>query len=244
MASDWQYVDWLLAQDWFRDRYQGMFTLIVNNFTEPTETPEHNRLQMRFLDDALCAKLAASTGVARLTKIAKGIIERWPAEKSTMEGKLAEARATLDRIPERPSVYRGFEAQRAADTINDTERRLKEGEEKASEAAQFIKSPSIDETKLLRRNFENRGWDVVFEVEWITPVATAGDLFKVEIKPSLGDDFPAVLRQMKVRRTEYEHGERMLIIDVFTAVGATFEQVKAVFAADGFPVVTFNEITS
>ena len=81
MASDWQYVDWLLAQDWFRDRYQGMFTLIVNNFAEPTETPEHNRLQMRFLDDWTMRKAGGQTGLARFTKMASGIVESWPAEK-------------------------------------------------------------------------------------------------------------------------------------------------------------------
>ena len=33
-----------------------------------------------------------------------------------------------------------------------------------------------------------------------------------------------------------------IVIGKFTASGATFEQVKAVFAADGFHVLTFVEI--
>ena len=34
-----------------------------------------------------------------------------------------------------------------------------------------------------------------------------------------------------------------MVIDAFTATGATFEQDKAVFAVDGFRVIPFNEIT-
>ena len=38
-------------------RYGNVYTLIVNNFTEPSETPEHNALQARFLDEQLCQNL-------------------------------------------------------------------------------------------------------------------------------------------------------------------------------------------
>lgn len=52
MQNDTQYCDWLATQDWFRERYANVYNqVIINNFTEPTETPEHNRLQMKFLDD-------------------------------------------------------------------------------------------------------------------------------------------------------------------------------------------------
>ncbi|MGA8649990.1 MAG: hypothetical protein WB677_05110, partial [Xanthobacteraceae bacterium] len=56
LAQDRPYLDWLTAQDWFRERYSGIYTLIVNNFTEPAETPDHNALQVLFLEDAFCAQ--------------------------------------------------------------------------------------------------------------------------------------------------------------------------------------------
>ena len=34
LAQDRPYLDWLTAQDWFRQRYEGIYTLIVNNFAE------------------------------------------------------------------------------------------------------------------------------------------------------------------------------------------------------------------
>jgi uncharacterized protein (DUF3820 family) len=51
LRADQQYVDWLMAQDWFRERNPSLYQIIINNFQEPSETPEHNTLQVRFLDE-------------------------------------------------------------------------------------------------------------------------------------------------------------------------------------------------
>src|SRR5260221_12243408 len=54
MQQDHQYVEWLMAQGWFRERFGGIYTMIINNFGEPAETPEHNALQAKFLNDDFC----------------------------------------------------------------------------------------------------------------------------------------------------------------------------------------------
>jgi hypothetical protein len=56
---------------------------------------------------------------------------------------------------------------------------------------------------------------------------------RVELKTALGDDYPAVLRQMKANRGKggYDRDVR------FTATGATREQIKALFAASDFTIV-------
>jgi hypothetical protein len=46
-----------VAQAWFRERYGNVYTLIVNNFAEPSETPAHNALQALFLNKDLCRNL-------------------------------------------------------------------------------------------------------------------------------------------------------------------------------------------
>jgi len=51
LQADPGYCQWLMSQDWFRERYSTINTLIVNNFTKPEDTPEHNTLQAKFLDD-------------------------------------------------------------------------------------------------------------------------------------------------------------------------------------------------
>lgn len=54
LAQDKQYLDWLMNQDWFNTRYATIKTLIINNFREPSETPEHNKIQAMFTDEAFC----------------------------------------------------------------------------------------------------------------------------------------------------------------------------------------------
>jgi hypothetical protein len=54
LAQDREYSDWLTGQAWFRERYANYYTLIVNNFGEASETPEHNAAQAEFLDEAFC----------------------------------------------------------------------------------------------------------------------------------------------------------------------------------------------
>ena len=56
LAQDRQYVELLTAQPWFRDKFAGLYTVIINNFQEASETPEHNALQVLFLDDQFCAR--------------------------------------------------------------------------------------------------------------------------------------------------------------------------------------------
>lgn len=163
LQGDPAYTDWLTAQPWLRERHAGIYQIIVNNFREPSETPEHNRLQARFLDPAFRQALF---------------------ELLSFEPKL------LDRV------------------------------------------------KLEAPQFELAGWDVV----------VAG--LAIEIKPSLADDFPAVLRQIKAQlngrpdirwgTTFISGGYRpVLVIDRFDAEGATLDQVRQMF---GFPIVTIPEI--
>lgn len=57
LRQDQEYVKWLKTQDWFNLRYQNINTLIINNFGEPSETPEHNKIQALFIDEDFCYKL-------------------------------------------------------------------------------------------------------------------------------------------------------------------------------------------
>ena len=42
LRNDPEYVQWMTTQDWFRERFAWFHTLIINNFGEASETPEHN----------------------------------------------------------------------------------------------------------------------------------------------------------------------------------------------------------
>jgi hypothetical protein len=58
LQEDAKYRDWLMAQDWFREKFADTYTLIVNNFRETAETPEHNALQAKFTDDGWVKRFA------------------------------------------------------------------------------------------------------------------------------------------------------------------------------------------
>ena len=72
LAGDKSYCDWLVAQDWFRQKYQNVYNVIINNFSKPEDTPEHNSLQAMFLDEDFVKKfcvLSQLSGTGRIEKI-------------------------------------------------------------------------------------------------------------------------------------------------------------------------------
>jgi len=57
---------------------------------------------------------------------------------------------------------------------------------------------------------------------------------RIEIKPAMGDDYPAVLRQMKASYCN------VLYLVAYTGSGATLDQVKRMFKAAGIRVITHS----
>jgi uncharacterized protein (DUF3820 family) len=54
LIDDPNYLQWLAGQDWFRAKFVVLHQVIINRGAPAEETPEHNALQVRFLDDAFC----------------------------------------------------------------------------------------------------------------------------------------------------------------------------------------------
>lgn len=51
LLDDPQYLQWLAGQAWFRDKFAVLYQVIINRGAEPEETPKHNALQVRFLEN-------------------------------------------------------------------------------------------------------------------------------------------------------------------------------------------------
>jgi hypothetical protein len=80
--------------------------------------------------------------------------------------------------------------------------------------------------------FESHGWDVV--LAWY--------LF-VEIKPTVSDDFPAVLRQITTRRNaQRQRGYAVCVAKEINASSASVADIKKMFSASNVHLVTFDEI--
>jgi hypothetical protein len=221
IRADKGYIDWLLSQDWFRTRYVNLHQTIVNNFGEPTETPEHNRLQARFLDRQFALAMLWLTGPRSVEN---------PRAFLTAEIKSSQERLTS---PYLESWKRQAEEEALADAL----RRL----------ADFDADPPQKPYEIaIRSSFEVSGWDVVLRADLALPRWKIWDSVSVyiEIKPALGDEFPAVLRQMKANRPEYGEGGRRyaLLIDQFSAGGATLDEVRTIFWTEGFRMVMLSEV--
>jgi hypothetical protein len=293
LRSDPGYVQWLLGQDWVRDRFAAIHTLIVNNFGAPAETPEHNALQAKFLDDGFCINVLAALewepainyvpwaqqaqnkiGAAeqQLAKLRETLAEAEDFEEPAEDDDCGWLTPTLEEAF--PEFAQGYDPQghTSADTLEDVQANIASAIDDCLSDIDHLAEELSESRGWLGHEFEVRGWDVHLwaqrdpddEIYDWTPDRTrriiaawaAGIEVWAELKPALGDDYPAILRQMKandvkpiselLRRAGVTasplDGEKVLIFDRFTASGASLDQVKAIFAASGFTVLALEEI--
>ena len=200
LQKDPEYTEWLLAQPWLEARFQSIRTIIINNFSEPTCTPEHNAMQARFLNKRLCFNVIETIFETRSRNSIRQLIEQ--IESSEWE---------LWYCDEGSSCW-------------------------------------ID------MKFECHGWDVAIncEIEKRKPYddddkeftgnRVFGDSWQIllELKPSLGEEFPEVLRQAKSRRGS----NTVVIIDEFVAESVSLSDVKKMFSKSGILVLLSEEISN
>ena len=227
LRSDPEYCEWLTAQGWFREKHDAVYQLIINNFGEPAETPEHNRLQAMFLDNTLCLQLLRKLGWETLDK------ERMIA---TAQKALNETRGKIEKDSD--SYYS----------------RKKDWEYNIKELETFLTHyPNVENDQIkIEYEFEHSGWDVkiIAKLPFADAMWRADGLRNivyqvscaVEVKSDVSDDYPAILRQMKANERIYKADYRTLVFDKFIATGATLEQVKQIFRSSGFHVLPFTEI--
>lgn len=260
LRADRDYADWLTAQPWFRERFTGLFQIIVNNFGEPSETPEHNRLQARFLDDGFCRALlvalkwqpaaAPQQFIREHMRDEYGLITRLKKEvdrKSAAIDDLRQGIVDLQKELENPAYRADWSIKmlegRKAD-LPKKELELQSLVARLAKAKRYAEQPAAVLPIVVERAFEVAGWDAVLECN-ARDAASEADAqisLSIEIKPALADEFPAVLRQIRARVPRNSYPMRcnpVLVIERFDAAGASFEQVRQIF---GFPIVTIAEI--
>jgi hypothetical protein len=98
LASDRGYCDWLMAQPWFRERYQNLYTVIINHYQQPADTPDHNALQALFLDEGYREAFLdlvdpdwAATGWRWHCDRLRDELDRWEEAAAKAEREVAEA---------------------------------------------------------------------------------------------------------------------------------------------------------
>ena len=169
LAQDYEYCDWLLQQGWLQEKYGNVYTIIVNNFGEPTETPEHNKMQYE------CMKKENVIQIIRLL------------------GKYKNVR------------------------ITEVE-------------------PEVHGSDLCIK-FQHKVYD-----DELDDYFNSYEEILVELKPCVGDDYPSILRQMKVNRERFISKDKyvnpfcLLVYGKYDGIGITEEEFRDFFKSCGFLV--------
>jgi uncharacterized protein (DUF3820 family) len=188
LQNDPEYTRWLIQQPWFTSRYNHIQTLIVNNFKEASDSPDHNAMQARFLDPAF--SFSVGVHVAGLMPFAQ-----W----------------------------------------------------EATELATFRQGRTIfEQSSLYAVEFEVHGWDVVIDAEFWCYGSNKRSTNSIdwrfslycELKPTMGEDFPAALRQVKTRRNR----PCCVLVDEFLAKSVSFDDARRIFELSQVHLIRTSDV--
>lgn len=172
--TDKEYWEYISSQPWFKEKFVNIYNIVSSVGHEAVDTPEHNRIQIMFLDE-------------KFTKAFVKLFPNWSSKWSNDPGVFHRYKLTVK-----------FEVGRA------------QGRTKGAPVDVCIRP--------------YQSCDFPDSCIWI------------EVKPSVGDDFPAVLRQTM------NSGADVLLIEKYVGTSATFEQVRAFFQTAGKSVVVLEEV--
>lgn len=256
LLRDKEYLQWLLAQDWFKTKFVNLYTVVINNGQEPNETPEHNAMQVKFLSEEYRLKFLWS-----LAKRIPDFRDRQPFDFGKLTDSLIRLQDTCRKCSPVPvNVDASWVMEEHENQVLQWRREV----EWARKRMEEFSGKRIIGCKHLPV-FEKNGVDAILyakilprfsyelkcnRVYYIGESSLDGEdtSVAIEIKPSLGDDFPAVLRQFKSASAYNRWMERcpysVLLIGQYNGVGATFDEMTDYFLSSGIIVITSGEIDS
>lgn len=238
LMKDTSYVEWLKLQSWFPK--QPIYNIVVNQTlsTVQSKTPEHNKMQNKFLDKDNVAKF--------ISKICNGqnlhnVNTMFKDEKFIKYCGKQQALPQYVPCTNRTSIM--FEDKFNWDvTIN-----YEDGNSVDLTPLLEIDPLLMNQYKIKYDKTTNSFWVDVYRYE---------HLFCLELKPSLGDDYPCVLRKMKTQieltkqhkknlpgdKFEYSTQIYVLLVGSFSSESATKSQLKEIFLQSSIRVLFTDEV--
>lgn len=244
LIADTSYVDWCKKQDWFKN-FPSVYNIVVHQTFQTntnSKTPEHNKIQNMFLkDDFQNAVLShlhdlSHDGITNLlNKIYsnKGYIKYFGNQTIDV--------SKFNYINSKKKIE--FEAIYNWDVILECS----------------ISSPNIkslidaddyefDKLKFPSLVFYSKSCDKKSPIDLYLNNYTK--LF-IEIKPILSDDYPCVLRKMKLQidltnkkyRDTLCSSDYILLIDKFSSDSASIDDIKNIFNQANIRVILLDELT-
>ncbi|WKZ66515.1 MAG: hypothetical protein QY325_00985 [Flavobacteriales bacterium] len=227
LATDKNYTEWLLAQSWFKEKYLTIYNVVINNFREPADTPEHNKLQIKFLKAEHRLKLAFLVNPRLFqndSEFLNAEMKKIIKLKELNQGKLFLQSIRSPNPKEEFGLY-----------SKDLLRMSKP----VFEHVDVCYSLSYG----LSFHYENGHYQSGYREFAHRRLST----YWIELKPTVSDDFPQVLRQMKasmpVEQSDWQRDRfYLLVVGAYTGTSATQEEFVAYFETQGYKVVFENEI--
>lgn len=235
LTKDPAYAEWIANQGWVAERFAELHAAILSRGAVSDDSPEHNSIQVRFLDETFrlaCLMAAIPTQLKQqAAEFRSGRASGLNDEIKCLRRSIEDARGSLGRV--RPNWISETDFERRVSERDDL---LKIGPEKLqsteTELANIhqIKAPI---TTYVR--FEERGVDVVISWTFYQTRSSGVDI-GIEIKPTMGDDFPSVMRQMAHLRT------RVLVVGDYTGRAVSEPQLRQMFAANNQMLLFIRDI--
>lgn len=259
LLADSSYALWLMGSMFakLQANYPALLAFLISRYGVPDRTPDHNRLQNRFLEPVFALKFAFAAGThlwcllpalehIDLSASWQRYVKKILADEVLKPGSLAQH-------------TKGDRLSKVMANLLDQASRLAFRVRTGSYAGNVWESPVG--TRAMQ--FEHEGADVSYiaecgasfisnEVPWlpgqdggiqsvskpevVVSSVYEGDQFRVEVKPLVGDDYPAILRAMKAVKGTH------LLVGEYTGVGATWEQVVKVFRMSNIVATTVEAV--
>ena len=258
LLTDAGYSLWLLSSMFakLQEQHPGLLAFLVGRFGQPDSTPDHNRLQNRFLDKEFALRFALAVS-QRIWRVENMLASIDPAAswQRYAQGKLKTESERAERMRR---YEKGDPLAKCRDDLIEQARRLAF----VIYTGRQIGSVWHDAMNVSRLEFENDGADVSYMVECgaalvveaavgrdafsgldeargpQTSISSFGerDGFRIEVKPIVGDDYPAILRAMKAVKDTH------LLVGEYCGAGATWDEVARVFGLSGIRAVRLEDV--
>jgi hypothetical protein len=233
LEQDPAYAQWLLGQGWLAERFAELHAAIVARGAGTDDTPEHNAIQARFLDPVFRAAFLQSAHGDGLAS-QRQHVAAYSRERTS--DWIERRRRELDAHRNRGTWYLKSYPNKAAEYAAEEQELIVK-----IEAAERAADTPILLALRTSVAFEQRGVDVALSWDFDSSEGELEhpDLHRpecIEIKPSLGDDFPSVMRQMARLRAG------VLVVGSYTGRAVPFPDLRKMFAANGIKVLTVQEI--
>lgn len=249
LLADPQYASWLLTSmhELIKHGHPALFSFLVTRFGQPERTPDHNRMQNRFLDVEFARKFATQAS----HEIRSGLVSLKDLSIECMwqiyvESKMKEA---LTWALTAPVSQRNSILSSANSRLEDEATRLKWSYVGGSLSKSGTWNNPLSINAL---EFEDQGADVSYVMECFLYLNvrsadysgtdreigrfSVSESFRVEVKPVVGDDYPAILRAMKAVKS------KQLLVGDYCGRGATWDEVVKVFALSGITAILLDDV--